>query len=155
MRSMVEGAQDVAVHGPEELRRVGRLVRQRTRASLMSDTKWRKLFAALDGAELELQQCVFKFIGNAEEKTSRLPSRASLYAPHAYLDSPRWGPFPLREIEWLRIPRVAKFEMPDRTIPARTKPQNVDAAMRVIEALGRYPVELTDEGLCIRGYITD
>jgi hypothetical protein len=135
----------------EELRRESMLVRANTRASLMSDTKWRKLLSAMDDAELELRRCVVKFVGNPNEQVMTRPG--GLYLAHPWVDTFRFGPIPLRSIEWLLFPRVAEIRDVDRTIPSRYVTQHVDAAARIIEGLGKYPVELSDRGLLITGYL--
>jgi hypothetical protein len=117
----------------------------------MSDTKWRKLFAALDAhPELGLRQCVYKFVGNAEERTGS--SVVGLDPPHPWVDASSFGPIPLRSIEWLLFPRVAEYRA-DRTTPARHEPQDVDGAWRILAGLGQLPLEMTESGLLVRGYL--
>jgi hypothetical protein len=57
----------MAVHGREELQRVGRAIQARAHASLMSDTKWRKLLSILNEPERRLEYCV------SEEKRVYFP----------------------------------------------------------------------------------
>ena len=141
----------MAIHDREELDREDRLIRANTRASLMSDTKWRKLLVALDHSELHLRHCIVKFVGDPEEKPLRRPT--GLYPPRPWVDTLQFGPIPLRSIEWLLFPRVAEVRDPDRTIPATHLVQDVDGAARIIEALGRYPAELSERGLVIVGHL--
>lgn len=118
----------------------------------MSDTKWRKIFTTIDAhPELELRQCIFKFIGSTEE---------CIGSPEAYLGVPRpwgdtvsFGPIPFRSIEWILFPRLAEYRF-DRTIPARLVPQDVNNAMRIFSGLGQLPLEMTERGLLVRGYLT-
>jgi len=140
-----------AAHDREELRREDKVVRANTRASLMSDAKWRKLLTALDRPELELRQCIVKFVGISEEQPISRPT--GLYPPHPWVDTFQFGPIPLRSIEWLLFPRVAELKDGDRTIPSRHIAQDVGAAARIVDSLGRYPVELSDRGLLITGYL--
>jgi hypothetical protein len=141
----------MAVHDREELNREDRLIQSNTRASLMSDTKWRKLLSALDKSELELRRCIVKFMGDPEEKVLSRP--VGLYPPRPWVDTFQFGPIPLRSIEWLLFPRVAEVRDPDCTIPAKHLVQDVDGAARIIEALGRYPAELSERGLVIVGHL--
>ena len=141
----------MAIHNRQELDREDRLISANTRASLMSDTKWRKLLAALDESGLELRRCIVKFVGDPGEKVLSRP--AGLYPPRPWVDTFQFGPIPLRSIEWLLFPRVAEVRDPDRTIPARHVAQDVDAAARIVEALARYPVELSERGLVIIGHL--
>jgi hypothetical protein len=135
----------------DDLKSDTRRVREKTRASLMSDTKWRKLLGMLDGSGLELRQCVIKFVDVDAEKTMRRP--AHLYPPRPWIDTAEFGPISLRSIEWMLFPCVAEFRDTGRTIPATHLPQDVEKAAELIAALGRYPVELTERGLTITGYL--
>jgi hypothetical protein len=141
----------VPLRDREKLRREGEIVRANSRASLMSDTKWRKLLAALDRPELELRQCVVKFVGVSGEKVLSRPT--GLHPPRPWIDTIEFGPIPLRSIEWLLFPRTAERRNADRTIPSRRVGQDVEAAARIVAALGRYPAELSDRGLLITGYL--
>ena len=132
----------MATHGPEELRRDGRLARRQTRASLMSDTKWRKLFAALDAPGLGLDRCIWKFVGRDDAVPGSMSS--GLYLPRPWIDTIEFGPFSFRSIEWLWIPRLTKWGR---------KAQDVDRAAQLISALGRYPIEVNERGLLVRGYL--
>ena len=113
-------------HGPEELERAGKRVRANTRASLMSDTKWRKLLEALDEAPIELSQCVVKFVGRPDEHVIR--RSIGLHPPRPWVDTFAFGPISLRSIEWMLFPRTAAYQLGDRTIPKRAVEQDVDAA---------------------------
>lgn len=139
------------IHDRSELDRVGRRLSGATRASLMSDTKWRKVFVSLDGhPELHLRQCVYKFVESAEERIAS--PNVGLYLRRPWVDTSSFGPIPLRSIEWLLFPRVAEYRK-DRTIPPRREPQDVDGAWRILADLGRLPLEMTERGLLLRGYL--
>ena len=141
----------IAVHGREELEREDRVIRANTRASLMSDTKWRKLLSALDRPELGLKQCIIKFVGAPGEKVVNRPS--ALYPPHPWIDTIEFGPIPLRSIEWMLFPRVAEYRRGNRRVPKQRMEQDVEEAARIVGALGRYPAELSERGLLIAGYL--
>jgi hypothetical protein len=100
---------------------------------------------------LELRRCIIKFVGNPQAKVLSRPT--GLYPPRPWVDTFDFGPIPLRSIEWLLFPRIAEVRDVDRTIPARRVQQDVDAAARVVETLGRYPVELSEQGLMILGHL--
>ena len=131
----------MATHGPEELAREQHLVRRHTRASLMSDTKWRKLFAAIDTSGLALLG-LWKFVG----RDGAVPGGVSggLQVPWPWIDTSRFGPVSFRSIEWLWIPRRAAWGR---------KSQDVDRVALILSALGRYPVEVNACGLLVRGYL--
>ncbi len=141
----------MAVHDRAELDREGRRVSRATSASLMSDTKWRKVFAAIEARpELELGQCIFKFVETAQERVGN--PGAGLYLPRPWVDTNSFGPIPLRSIEWILFPRFAEYRF-DRTTPARHVQQNIDDAMHILSSLGQMPVEMTERGLFVRGYL--
>jgi len=140
----------MTIHGREELDREGRDIAANTRASLMSDTKWRKLLIALDQDDLELSQCVVKFIDIADEKVMARPT--GLYPPRPWVDTIEFGPIPLRSIEWMLFPRVAEYRQGPH-FPKRRVHQDVDDAKRILDELGRYPAELTERGLLLIGHL--
>jgi hypothetical protein len=120
--------------------------------SLMSDTKWRKLFLALDKPELALAECIVKFVGVDGEKTMRVPKSAALHPPRPYVDTFEFGPVLLRSIEWIEFPRtLARRRCPgDAGLPVL---QDIEAAHRVLDDLGRYPIEITGRGLRVIGHV--
>jgi hypothetical protein len=143
----------MAVHNRAELDKVGRTVKRSTRASLMSDTKWRLIISVLEEhPELKIRQWIVKFIDRDQETT--MTSGAGLHPPWPWVDTTGVGPVPLRAIEWLLIPRVAVYTDSDRTIPPRHLAQDADGAWRAITALRRqFPMELTERGVFVRGYL--
>ncbi|WP_144400958.1 hypothetical protein [Novosphingobium sp. MBES04] len=64
----------------------------------MSDTKWRKLFAAIHVARPEIHEMVVKFIDVDTPRLMQFPP--SLSCPHPYMDTIEFGPTELRAIEW-------------------------------------------------------
>ncbi len=98
----------------------------------MSDTKWRKLFAAL--AELAVGDLRWKFIRDERVFVYRVPPAAEVLEqslgdvlPYPY------GPY--REIEWIEVP--------------------AEQSAGVVEALGtvgKFPVQELDSGVRIVGY---
>jgi len=116
----------------------------------MSSTKWRELFAVLRRPELDIQQVVFKFVGNARETAMGLPW---LDAPHDYVDSMKRGPFPLVSIEWMEIRDEAIFPRSDN-VPARRAAQDIDAVRSAIKATGKlFPLEDAAKLLRIIGHV--
>jgi hypothetical protein len=123
-------------------------------ASLMSDTKWRKLFAALRAPDLDIRQAIVKFIDSDAERQVLM----SAVRPHgAYVDTLEFGPFALREIEWVEFPRVAEFSRsaPNRTgkIAPKIVVQDIAKARAILEEIGQFPIEQTKRGIRIVGHI--
>jgi hypothetical protein len=135
-----------AVHDPSK---AGNFARERFSSALMSDTKWRKLFAAVTRPEVGMKQMLMKFIDVEVPRLMKCPP--SFECPHAYMDTMEFGPVELRAIEWLEFPRTAKFQRP-HNVPPRMEEQNIDKAAEAIAALGMYPLELTADAVRITGY---
>jgi len=140
-------------HDRLDLSRENRLVAANTRGALMSDTKWRNVFSALDASGSDVVQCAIKFVGIDEEKIIRRPGSAALRLSRPWIDTVEFGPVALRSIEWVLFPRVANIASTDPTIPGKQYVQDIDAAAETITNLGHYPSELTTRGLLITGYL--
>lgn len=138
-------------HSREELERLGRFARREFSHALMSDTKWRKLFAVLDESGLAPEHALVKFIDVDEIKSMRWPRRSSLHPPRPYVDTLEFGPIELRSIEWLLIPQEARIER-GNNLPARVVEQAIDAIERLVTSSGRYPLERSKKGLKVIGY---
>jgi hypothetical protein len=134
-----------------ELERESRIARRETRASLMSDTKWRKMLHALDESGLSDLWYIFKFVDGPTEHVCTL--RNTLWPPRPWIDAFDWGPSPLRAIEWMLLPSALEDPSAGRGILAKTVSQDIEEAAKIIASLGQYPVERTDRGLLIRGYL--
>ena len=124
--------------------------------SLMSDTKWRKLFTALDRPDLEAAQVLIKFVDTERVHTVRLPRRANLHSPKAFIDMFEFGPLPLRSIEWIEFPAVAEYPnvSPDGKgrVPSTRVPQNIERIASILADLGQFPMELSRHALRINGH---
>jgi hypothetical protein len=116
----------VTVHDPSN---IGKFARERFSSALMSDTKWRKLFAAIANPELGVRRMLVKFIDVDEPRQMNFPP--SLKLPHAYMDTIEFGPVELRAIEWLELP--------------------IDAEP-VMRPLRQFPLERVEGGTRIVGY---
>lgn len=143
----------MAIHGREELQRVGRAVQARAHASLMSDTKWRKLLSELNKPERQLKYCIVKFIDVSEEKRVYFPIH--LDPPRPWVETFGFGPIPLRSIEWMLVPRIAKYKRGNPGVPDGEIEQDVKSIMNAIDGLGKYPAQVIDRGLLIIGHITE
>jgi hypothetical protein len=106
------------VQSKHQVQRQRAHIRRDFSASLMSDTKWRKLFSALDRPDLNLRQAIFKFIDVEREFRMEIPKRSHLVPPQAYIDTFDFGPISLRSIEWLELPTVAEYQPPSK-VPGR------------------------------------
>jgi hypothetical protein len=99
---------------------------------------------------MDVRQIVIKFVGVGNEHRMALPR---LSAPHKFVDSIKFGPFPLVGIEWVEIPDVAVFPR-DNNVPAEQYKQDRTAIRVALEATGkRLPLEDTPTGLRIIGHV--
>src|SRR5262249_60114290 len=86
-----------------ERERIEAAIRETCSASLMSDTKWRKLVAVVETVP-SVQHYVVKFLRIPDQREGQ--GFLSLHAPHEFIDTQSFGPIFLREIEWLEFPRL-------------------------------------------------
>jgi len=114
---------------PHDLAAMGRLARMRFAAALMSDTKWRKLIAAVKEASPNVSEMTLKFVDTDEPRQMKFPP--SLACPRAYIDTIELGPVELRAIEWMELAMVLE---------------------PVLRPVGRFPVETINGHSRIVGY---
>lgn len=119
-------------------------------ASLMSNTKWRALFGALEEAGIDAA-CSVKFIG--DEKEFEIAVHPGLYPPHAYVDLWPLNVYPLVEIEWIEFRRVVRYRR-DNNLTTKLVPQDIDAIRAAIESTGkRFPLEASEDAIRIVGHV--
>jgi hypothetical protein len=128
-----------------------RIMRREFRTSLMSDTKWRKLFLAIERLKLALPICRVKWIFGEEPEMLRTPTSKTLYPPRPFIDSFEFGPFALCSVEWLEFPRVVTHDSRDGHGRV-TYHQDVDRAEQALKVVARFPMENTPDGLRIVGH---
>lgn len=88
----------MTIHDP---RPESRLARQRFATAHMSDTKWRKLFAAIHAERSDIREMLVKFVDVEVPRLMQFPPRLS--CPRAYIDTIELGPTELRSIEWIEL----------------------------------------------------
>ncbi|HWU55188.1 MAG TPA: DUF6678 family protein [Rhizomicrobium sp.] len=126
--------------------------------SQMSNAKWRKMFVMLGrhNANVGLQQAIIKFIDDENEHVIDAPDQQHMRTPWAYIDLHQ-GPVAFGAIEWIEYPRMAVFERSTPNGKGRISPrevaQDIDKAEAVLRSLGQYPLQRTERGLRIIGYV--
>ncbi len=127
------------------------------RTSALSDTKWRKIFTALDVPGLQLNLMKVKFLNSDAERVMHVPKTPWLQTPRAFIDSLEFGPFPLRDIEWIEFPETSQQPNPSPTgtgrVPSTSMRQDVEKAEAILRTLGKFPMARTPDGLRIYGYL--
>lgn len=133
-----------------------RRIRRQFSASLLSDTKWRKLIAALDRPDLSIGQAVVKLVGDDVEHTILMPKSGTLHPPRPYIDIFEFGPIPLRSIEWLELPAIAEYPRHAPNGSGKASPLNARQDLRkakiALQGVGKFVIEETDRGLRIIGH---
>lgn len=116
----------------------------------MSNTKWRIVFETLWTPQLDIRQIVVKFIDVEEAKRMGLPRTK---APHDFVDSIAFGPFPIVGIEWIEVPEKARFDV-GKGIPAKLLVQDIDSVRAALERTGKlFPMSDGETGLRISGHV--
>ncbi len=117
----------------QDIAKLTRFIHRKYSTGLMSDTKWRVLFEALEEAGIYFNQAFVKFVESEEVRTIR-PSSFDLSVPYAYMDTIEFGPIELRSIEWLELPDVAVLPR-GNNFPALEIKQRTEEAAALLEPL--------------------
>jgi len=80
----------------------------------MSNSKWRRLFLALEDAGLSDGRLSWKFVGRDEPVLGAAPTADCL--GDAYISRASFAAFPYKEIEWVEVPGLA--ELPSSVLAA-------------------------------------
>lgn len=73
----------------------------------MSNSKWRRLFLAMEDAGLDRCQLLWKFVGRDEPVMGAAPDADCLGDSHITRTS--FAAFPYKEIEWIEVPGLAEL----------------------------------------------
>jgi hypothetical protein len=132
-----------------ERERLHAAIRETCSASLMSDTKWRKLIAALKDVP-SIDHYFLKSIRSPVERPGF--GFLSGEAPHAFIDTLSFGPVYLRDIEWLEFPEFVAQRANGPTPPGGHH-QDLDELRHALAVIGKFPLEETSRGLRIIGHV--
>jgi hypothetical protein len=144
----------MTVHTREDLERISRFTRRWYSYAAMSDTKWRKLFVAVNESGWLRSGVIVKFVGSDEPESEPMgwPDQRAFWGPPQWIDTPHFGgPIELRAIEWLLIPRIVLGASCFQT-PSVGMLQDFAAIKTALANVGQFPLEETPEGLKIIGY---
>jgi hypothetical protein len=131
-----------------ERERIHAAIRDTCSASLMSDTKWHKLFSVV-----ETIASIEKYFLKSIRSTIEVIGSGYLggHAPRAFTDTASFGPIYLREIEWLEFPALVP-RRPSDALQRADHHQDIEALKRALSAIGKFPIEQTPRGLRIIGH---
>lgn len=115
--------------------------------SYMSDAKWVRLFNAIIDAEIDLPFVRISYIDWDRTTWKRFPRRSDVL-PERFADGATYEPFEYKWIESIFIPREFTYGETDR----RVRSQDVAAVEAALHRVGRFCLELDEQGLTIWAY---
>jgi hypothetical protein len=115
-------------------------------ASFMNDAKWLKLFRTVISAGIPLERVQWKFIDTEHFIEASFPDEWDLLAT-GFADG-KFQPFEYRWLEFVFIPNAFK---PTAGVGYEKK-QNTAAVVAALEQVAQFPIEVSPEGVTIRGY---
>lgn len=133
-----------------------KLIQQKFSVSLMSNSKWVKLIAAIVANVDIVKECLVKPIWEEQEPTRHLLFDENTYYDFDYYASavesmvsgnPR-GWYAYKEIEWLDFPRF--ITMKEKVLPVT---QDLEAIELLLSEVGQFQLELTEENLRLYAYL--
>jgi len=117
------------------------------RACLMNNLKWREVFSTLARSQHLNTPICWRFIRSERSFFCVVPSLNGLSLhPERLPDELPYPYGPYREIDWIEIPPSD----PTATLP---KYNDLDALANELGALGQLPLDRTETGLRISGYL--
>ena len=122
----------------------------------MSDSKWVRLITALVANAAEIKECLVKPIWDNVEPTRQLYLDENMHydfnyyatAMEAMVSGKPRGWYTYKEIEWLDFPRVVTSKR-----VGIIDTQSLDMIKEVIDQVGQFHIELTEENLRLYAYI--
>lgn len=118
-------------------------------ASLMSDSKWQKLFRIVATFESTIFPATWKLVGEAEPLQGHLPTEDSIW--QSAVDECLGGPVDYVQIEWIEIPSQVRYRAYENA-PWSSREQDLASLVSALESAGQFPIEKTSTGLRIQGY---
>lgn len=115
-------------------------------ASYMSNTKWLKLFRAVNSAGVSLERVRWKFIDTEHFVEVSFPTERDLQLTR--FSDGKFQPFEYRWLESVFIPHTFR---PTVGVGYEKK-QDTAAVLSALERAGQFPIEVSPEGVTIFGY---
>ena len=123
-----------------------RKVLSRYTTSYMSDSKWLRLFRAVNSAGISLPKVKWSYIGYDHSEWISFPEEHDLSA-HRFADG-RFQPFEYRWIESIFIPRRYR---PVADVGYEEE-QDTDGVVEALSAAGQFEISQSEDGITIYGY---
>lgn len=120
------------------------------RTSFMNNTKWFKLFTEIENEKIKIHSAYIKFLLKDRKYTFHFGG----FDETGFGDVSELGPFKFKEIEWILIPEKYEIERWNRNekLASEIIFQPLEKLEQIINALGQFEYEVTEEGLKIYGY---
>jgi hypothetical protein len=126
-----------------------KLIKRKYSVSFMSNSKWRKVFTALD--PLGIKQAYWKLVDANEEIRDIFLSKDILMEKFIGDSILFCGPIAYRRIEWIEIP--SKGIQPGwEHIPIMNFQQDINQVKTILMNLGHFEIEETERGIRIYGH---
>jgi len=122
--------------------KLDKIIKRRFTTSFMSNSKWRKLFTALDLPELMLNQCYWKFVDNEHDFLGWFTKSDELM--EKFVGDYGSGPFAFKRIEWVEICKIGKPGGYEK-VPFKHWDQNIKEALNVLNKIGQFELSLLNE----------
>lgn len=120
------------------------------RTSFMNNTKWFKLFTEIENEQIKIQSAYIKFL-----LTDRIYKfDFGGFDKTGFGDVSALGPFKYKEIEWISVPKKYEIERWNRNekLASEIIFQPLDETEKVINSLGQFEYDITEDELKIYGY---
>jgi len=117
----------------------------------MSNAKWRKLFHVVNENSVPLSKCVWKLVTEDKPKNGFLPDADHLGEDYVGDCGALNGPFSFKEIEWLELPAKVGSQAYDKA-PVKYVYQDVLKIKELVDSVGKFQYEISDDGIRIYGY---
>jgi len=118
--------------------------------SSMSNSKWKRLFEAIEEEEIALPVCEWRFLRDDRWFRQATPRVRDL-TDEGLPDSSALGPFLFKDVECLRWPRSYEVS-PGRGSDPWHKEQDLEAVAKLLCQIGEFDFEMRDETLTIFGF---
>ena len=132
-----------------------KLIKQKFSASFMNNSKWVKLISLLVDNSFQIKECIVKLICDDKEPYRQLLFNENTQfgfdfydnAMEAMVSGKPTGWYAYKEIEWLDFPGTTSNDNDKVAVQ-----QNLPAIKALIDNLGQYKTELTQNNLRIYAY---
>ena len=126
---------------------IDKVIAEKFNACLMSNSKWQKLFYALDTENILIEQVLLKTVNREQPFQTYMPKTEDLETMWVSEGKNDCNYF-YKEIEWIELLyRVKKGQNPYTYLE-----QTIASVELILNSIGKFEIAYTDSGLRIYGY---